>query len=1068
MWAWAHEEPEQQTPEVDASKVLAVLVAHNGDQWLPSTLAALGRSADRPGWIIAVDAGSTDMTRRLLEQAVREGVVNRIVLGDPAEGFGHAVNMAVLAAEREGFQAELLWLLHDDSAPRKDALAELILAIHTADRDGQYPAIVVPKLLHPKRRNHPDQMSAVGESIAPSGIRVLTVESGDIDQHQQEPARVLGASTAGMLIGMPAWRELGGLDPMIPLFRDGVELGWRANTHGMVVRTCPTASMRHVEAGRVGLRDSRLAPDSAHADMVAGMSVVVLHSPHPRRTIARLYLQALVNAVGYLLGKSPSLALGQLRAVVALSRRRPVLIERVRQRAVAAGSASLRGTSSSPAPEAADAGDPMPTGLLPDRGWGIRRFAESIAGRISDYYYDLLEDDDQGGMIDELTGDDFAGGRRQVRLLSPSIVGMAVMAVITLIASWRLIGFGVLSGPALSPAPETLGAAWAGWAQTSPGLPGANAPWLGFMALGSTIALGQPELWASLLMLGGPALAGFSAFHFLRPVSGQGWWTAILACLWGCLLPASGALNQGSLDMVIVAIMLPVLGVSYRRWLKAATQGAEGWRAPAAVALVVSVLASFVPLFWALGALVSCWVSWRRRDPRGALVALFGPLALLGEWLPRLIADPGRFLVGSDPLIRLAGNAPGALRVLTGGANYPVTPLGVGIVVFGVLWAVGCYGLWRARHISAGLRLLLAAGIVGGPVIAMVISRFVITVAGFQVRPDAASWALLGSMSLLLAAAYGIGRPPERSVDDSVEDLADQAQDVRVRNILGWILACATVVAAIWWIFGGTSGLHRQTAVLPTYVTGVQESFRATRTLVIDLTSGTAQINLAAASSPTWGNGEELALAVDQRAYDELLQISQQFSQGQASDDLARRMARLAIGHVWLRGATAEAINNLSSSPLLGVAEVDASTVVFTNTIQPSQFELRVGETENSVTDPAITEPDRSAIVLLSQPADHNWRVSIGGEELPRADSGDWRQGFATEGRTGEIRAWRSVDWGGVLLQCLALGVLVLLAAPAAQRAHAPRRALTKHRKRGRAAGSSGRGKRTSKGRTRR
>ena len=165
---------------------------------------------------------------------------------------------------------------------------------------------MVPKLLHPKRRNHPDQVSAVGESIAPSGARVPTVERGDIDQHQLEPARVLGASTAGMLITMDAWRELGGFNPEVPLFRDGVELGWRANALGMVVRTWPQASLRHVEAGRVGLRESVLAPDSIQADQAAGMSVAVIHAEKPARTIRRLGAQSVVQAFGYLLGKSPS------------------------------------------------------------------------------------------------------------------------------------------------------------------------------------------------------------------------------------------------------------------------------------------------------------------------------------------------------------------------------------------------------------------------------------------------------------------------------------------------------------------------------------------------------------------------------------------------------------------------------------------------------------------------------------------------------------------------------------------------------------------------------------------
>ena len=143
---------------------------------------------------------------------------------------------------------------------------------------------LVPKLLHPRLRNHADQMSALGESIAPNGARVPSVESGDIDQHQLDAGPVLGGSTAGMFIRLAAWRQLGGLDPAIPLYRDGVDFGWRALEAGLVVRSCPQAAFRHREAGRVGLRDSQVAPNAQIADAVAGMRVASAHSPHPGRT----------------------------------------------------------------------------------------------------------------------------------------------------------------------------------------------------------------------------------------------------------------------------------------------------------------------------------------------------------------------------------------------------------------------------------------------------------------------------------------------------------------------------------------------------------------------------------------------------------------------------------------------------------------------------------------------------------------------------------------------------------------------------------------------------------------
>ena len=1032
MWAWAHEKPKASPSRVDASDVLAVLVVHNGEQWLPRTLVALARLEIRPGRLIAVDANSTDGSRRLLDKGQDDGLLHGIIDGHAEQGFGANVQLAIDAELAAGFEPSLLWLLHDDSAPSRRCLTELLLAVQDEGDDGQRPAIVVPKLLHPKRRNHPDQMSAVGESIAPSGARVLTVERGDIDQHQLEPVRVLGASTAGLLVTMAAWRQLGGFNPAVPLFRDGVDLGWRANSQGLVVRTCPRASLRHVEAGRIGLRRSVLAPDSVEADQMAGMSVVVMHSDRPNRTIARLGVQSVFQAFGYLLGKSPRMASGQLRAAAQLRRNREHLTEMAQQFGVT-GSGQL------------------PEGLLPDRGWGARRFLDGLAGRIADQYHDLIEEDD-ADLIDELTGDDFAGGRRRVRFLSPAIIGMIVMLVGALVASRHLMRFGLLSGPSLLPAPADLGEAWAAWSQAAPGMAGSNAGWLGLMALGSTFAFGQPDWWATLLVLGGPALAGWSAFVLLRGIVGHGWWTPVLAALWGLLLPLLGITGQGRLDLTVLSIGLPILAIILRRWTTAPVTGAEGLRAPAAMALLIGVFAMAMPWTWLLGLALAAFMFWQRRDLTGALVVAMAPAVMLVPWLPRLFSDPGRLLVGADPATRPAGNAPDALHVLTGSASLTGTPLIVGLLAIGLVWVAGLLGAIRAHHLPNRLRYGLLGIAIVAPVLAVLMTRFVVPVAGVWVRPDPNGWLLIGLLGLLLLAAHGIGRRPERSVDDVQDDLVERAAVLRGRTTLGAITAVAVLAGGLWWVLGGTAGLTRQTETLPSYVVGVQASDRATRTLMVDLSAGTAHFNVASTNSPQWGTAESAVLSTSAQATDELRQVAQQFAQGQASDDLAGRLETLGIGHVWLRGASAEAVSSLSSAPQIGMAPVDSQTVIFTVTTQPSRAMLRTGnvDAEEPILEATVPEAPDDALIVLSEPADRQWRAEIDGQPLPVADSGDWRQAWSTEGRSGKLSYRLGVDVFGVVWQSLGLLTLIVLAAPTAQRSNAPRRALSSHSTRNR------------------
>lgn len=1025
MWAWAHEKPEVAHTRADASGVLAVLVAHNGEQWLPRTLVGLARLDTRPGRLVAVDAGSTDGSRELLEKGRRDGLLHEVLAGKPTEGFGANVRLAIDAAVADGFQPSMLWFLHDDSAPARRSLTELLLAAQDPGDQKQRPAIVVPKLLHPKRRNHPDQMSAVGESVAPSGARVLTVEPGDIDQHQLGPARVLGASTAGMLVTMEAWRELGGFDPAVPLFRDGVDLGWRANARGMVVRTCPKASLRHVEAGRVGLRDSVLAPDSAQADQAAGMSVIVMHSDKPGRTLARLRVQSLLQAFGYLLGKSPGMAAGQLRAAAEVRANREHLVAAA-ERSAAAGS------------------DQLPDGLLPGRGWGVRRFFDRVAGSISDRYYDLIEVEDSG-LIDELTGDDFAGGRRTARLLSPAVIGMLVMLVASLVASRHLMRPGLLSGPALLPAPATLGDAWAAWTQADPGMVGSNAAWLGLMALGSTFAFGQPDWWATLLVLGGPALAGWTAFTFLRGITGHGWWTPVLACLWGALLPLVGATGQGSLGLSVLAIGLPMLALVIRRWSGAPTTGAEGWRAPAAAALLIAVFAASMPWTWLLGVGIAIAMVLRRQDVRGALVVGLGPLVLLAPWLPRLVSDPGRLLVGPDPATRVAGTAPSTLHVLLGSPNLPGAPLLVGFIGIGLLWVVGLLGAVRGRGLDPWLRTILLGTAVAAPVVAVLVTRFVVPVAGAWVRPDSTGWLVLGCFALLVLAAHGIGRRPERGVDDSTQDLARRAEIIRTRSLIGATLGVALLAAGSWWVVGGTSSLSRHQDVLPSYVVGVQASVRATRTLMVDLSAGTALYNVTSATSPAWGTAETPMLSSSEQAEAELRQAAQQFAQAQPSDDLAGRLEQLGISHVWLRGASTEAVSSLSAAPQLDAAPADQDTVIFTVSTLPSRALLRTGDAADEVSIRDAIVPDRApgSLIVLSEPVDRDWQAQIDGARLTVADSGDWRQAWSIDGRSGTLTYRLGADTLGIVWQSLTLLLLVVLAAPTAQKSHAPRRALS-------------------------
>ena len=78
------------------------------------------------------------------------------------------------------------------------------------------------------------------------------------------------------------------------------------------------------------------------------------------------------------------------------------------------------------------------------------------------------------------------------------MITTVVAIVASLIAARGLFGLRLLAAPALLPAHDKLSDLWhAVWSRRLPGRPArSRPPWLGLVALGSTVLAGQPE-WFS-------------------------------------------------------------------------------------------------------------------------------------------------------------------------------------------------------------------------------------------------------------------------------------------------------------------------------------------------------------------------------------------------------------------------------------------------------------------------------------------------------------------------------------------------------------------------------------------
>ena len=88
-------EPVEPT-ELLAHDVTAVLVAHDGERWLPRTLEAIDAAERPPDRLIAVDTGSRDATASLLADALGS---DSVVFLPASTGFGAAVRAGIEAAD---------------------------------------------------------------------------------------------------------------------------------------------------------------------------------------------------------------------------------------------------------------------------------------------------------------------------------------------------------------------------------------------------------------------------------------------------------------------------------------------------------------------------------------------------------------------------------------------------------------------------------------------------------------------------------------------------------------------------------------------------------------------------------------------------------------------------------------------------------------------------------------------------------------------------------------------------------------------------------------------------------
>jgi GT2 family glycosyltransferase len=604
--------------------VTAVLVARNGAQYLPATIAALAAQTRRPDRVIAVDVASSDGTRALLQERLPAG---SIVVPSAKASLTQAATTALLNVDAR--DDEWFWIIGHDSAPHRRALEALLGAVEVS------PSVVLvgPKLM---RWDDAETLVGFGETLDEYG-RSVRLASAQLDQSQHDDRTdVLSVAAPGTLVLASVFRRLEGFDPGLPSVDAGLDLGIRARLAGHRVERVPTA--RIAAAGPVELfgRGGRSPGSRNRIHRRAALHRRMVYAPIAALPLLWLSLLpvAVVRALWQVLAKRPTLALGEIAAGLAAlvdptvpgARRR---IARTRQLGWAA--------------------------IVPlrVRGAAARELLQretSVDARTADASADGIE-----------RPSFFAAGGAWVALL---------VAAIAMGMHGRLLSASALAGGALVPLGD-VDSLWSQlgvrWRETDGGFLGAADPFSAVIAVVGSATWWSPSLAVVVLMVLAMPLAAITAWFAAARLSRSGWPPALAAIAWSLAPMFLAAIGEGQLPATIAHILLPAL-------IATALSAGRSWTRAGAASLLFAAVIACAPILAPALAVLLVVLMASRPASIGRLILLPIPAAVLaiplviqqlGRGTPlALVADPGLPVVRATPeLLDLLVGSPIAGRL---------------------------------------------------------------------------------------------------------------------------------------------------------------------------------------------------------------------------------------------------------------------------------------------------------------------------------------------------------------------------------------------------------------------
>lgn len=850
--------------------VTAVVVAHNGAEWLSRLTEALWALGRRPERLIAVDTGSTDESTALLGDLPS---VERVVSASARTGYGAAIARGIEAVGFAPIQAgpyddgstpvvEWLWLLHDDCAPAPKALEQLLLQATLSPEVGVWG---------PKLRTWPRERALleVGVTTSLGGRRDTGIEPGEFDQGQHDKVRdVLAVSSAGMLVRRDVWEKLNGFDPRLPIFRDDIDFGWRARRAGYRVAVAPDAVLYHAQAMAGGERE--MAGTRRHVYQVdRAHAYYTILANAPGRLLPLLILRMLAGTVlrslWFVLGKTPSGAVDEWTAYLGTL--------------LAGGWTRARRERRTLRARPYESYKWLFSKSVNAIRHNLEETGTTISERIREAWAD--EEDEPAPTTSarrartaSRVAEDQPQWRRQI-IRRPFLVSSAAMIVFALIAARAVVGSGKLRSSMLLPPHDTLGALWRA-AATAP--EGVTPPaWLGQFAGVATVLFASPSFATDVVLLAVVPLSAWSAWTFLRRIVLNRHARAWGATAYGLAVIANGAVQQGRIGTCVAALVLPQLASAVHTVLRRRRVAQQGsWRAAWFSGAMLAVLMAFTPGLGALvvAGLVACGtyiVRRSRRQGRQLFFAAVLGLLLVLPWTIELVKHPYRLgqEAGGRPTTA-AGPGDSLPHLLTATPDGPGTLwwLSVPLVLVALL------SLFRETR---GRFELVGWGVAVAGLVATVLSS----------RLGGGSGPLMLLTTIAWICVVTVAWGSERKITDVV-----------VRGAVALVLASTAVTAGYWLVRGDDGPLEREAPQdLPAYLVAAQEPPQNASVIVVrQEPDGGSRYAVVRGGGPRMGAIDaEAPVAAGRRVSDVLSALG-----GGGVGDEGGRLAALGIDYVYL------------------------------------------------------------------------------------------------------------------------------------------------------------------------